>query len=152
MMNQKHLLLMSVFLISSTFANAAVLMSGGSKPVTSAPNDAQLLEELTGKKATVAASGVAPKAVAVLAQHQKLMLQSPSQLHLNSGYQAYLQKDYILALKHYNTVLAKYPQSSEVRLTYMAKAKLYNEMGLAEQAQRNYKLAQKIAPLTVLIK
>lgn len=148
MMNQKYLLLISVILISSSFAKAAVLQSGGSKSTTNTPSDAQLLEELTGKKTTTVSVGVAPKA-AIAAQEQKnLAAQPPSKLHLNAGYQAYLKKDYILALKHYNTVLAKYPKSSETRLTYMAKAKLYNEMGLPEQAQRNYKLAQQIAPQT----
>jgi hypothetical protein len=141
MMKQKFLLLISVFLITSSFAQAAVLTSGGSKASSAATNEAQLLEELTGKKAsekpTVAVSGTSTKPRAVA--------QAPSKLHLNAGYQAFMKKDYILALKHYNTVLAKYSKSSEVRLTYMAKAKLYNEMGLAEPAQRNLKLAQQMA-------
>lgn len=143
MKNQKYLLLISVFLITSSFAQAAVLTSGRTKASAAAPSDAQLLEELTGKKATVAAPSAAVKPVAMA---QPKAVQAPSQLHLNAGYQAYMKKDYILALKHYNTVLAKYPNSSEVRLTYMAKAKLYNEMGLAEPAQRNLKLAQQMAP------
>lgn len=147
MKNQKYLLLISVFLITSSFAQAAVLTSGRTKASAAAPSDAQLLEELTGQKAavtnTVAVPSAAVKPVAVA---QPKAVQAPSQLHLNAGYQAYMKKDYILALKHYNTVLAKYPNSSEVRLTYMAKAKLYNEMGLAEPAQRNFKLAQQMAP------
>lgn len=138
MINQKYLLLISVFLISSSFVKAAVLTSGVTKSGAHAPSDAQVIEELTGKKVTVAASSVATKPAVIKPQ-------APSTLHLNAGYQAYMKKDYILALKHYNTVLAKYPQSADARLTYMAKAKLYNEMGLAEQAKRNYKLAQQMA-------
>ena len=144
-MKQKYLLLISVILIGSPFANAAVLTSGGKKAASRAPSDVQLLEELTGKKATAAAPGVAIKPAPTVQQ-------VPSKLHLNAGYQAYIKKDYILALKHYNTVLAKYPKSAEVRLTYMAKAKLYNEMGLVEPAERNYKLAERVASQTIQTK
>lgn len=144
-MKQKYLLLISVIFIGTPFAHATVFAGGVQKATTAVPRDAQLLEELTGKKAKVAAPGVAGKATPAVQQ-------VPSKLHLNAGYQAYVKKDYILALKHYNTVLAKYPHSAEVRLTYMAKAKLYNEMGLVEPAQRNYKLAQQVAPQTIQTK
>ena len=144
-MKQKYLLLISVIFIGAPFANAAVLANGLQKATTAAPSNAQLLEELTGKKATVATPSAAVKTAPTVQQ-------VPSKLHLNAGYQAFVKKDYILALKHYNTVLAKYPHSAEVRLTYMAKAKLYNEMGLVEPAQRNLKLAQQVAPLTTQTK
>ncbi len=145
MMKQKYLLLNLVILFGSSFANAAVLASAGQKSASRAQGDAQLLEELTGRKATAKASGAVSNAAPVVKQ-------VPSKLHLNAGYQAYIKKDYILALKHYNTVLAKYPKSAEVRLTYMAKAKLYNEMGLVEPAERNYKLAERVASQTIQTK
>lgn len=61
--------------------------------------------------------------------------------HLSAGLDAFKSKNYILSLKHFNTVILKYSKSAEVKLAYLAKSKLYREMGLLAQAELNSKLA-----------
>lgn len=114
--------------------------------------EAKLLEELTGKKAAVPAKNVTPvqpqKMSAVASAAKAPSQKTISRKLLDSGFFAYTKKDYISALKHYNTIIVKYPKSQEYRLAYLAKAKLYNEMGLAEQAQLNLKIANDILSKT----
>ncbi|MGZ3726138.1 MAG: hypothetical protein ACXWQQ_10060 [Pseudobdellovibrio sp.] len=106
----------------------------------------KLLEELTGKKAPAPAVTVAaPSAV-------KSEEKSMSRRLLDAGYYAYTQKEFIEALKYYNTIIVKYPNTPEVRLAYLGKVKLYNEMGLEEQAQRNLKIANEMTNKTQNIK
>lgn len=134
MKTQNLLLLILSISLTSSAAFASVAGKTNEK--------AKLLEELTGKKAApVAASVVAPAEAppAVVAEPVAV-----SRKHLNAGFQAYTKKDYITALKHYNTIVVKHAKSPEVKSAYLAKAKLYQEMGLIEQAQYNVKLAQEL--------
>lgn len=95
----------------------------------------KLIEELTGKSTKKEAVHTSAKAFA-----NKMPL---SKRHLVAGIKAYKSKNYILALKHYNTVIIKHKNSEEVQAAYLEKVRLYNEMGLKEQAGRNAKLAQQ---------
>ena len=90
----------------------------------------EIMKELTGK----AASNIPTQA-------QLKNKPLPTQ-HYFAGLRAYESKNYIKAIKHFNTVLKKYPQAPEVKLSFVAKAKIYNEMGLEEPAQLNLKMAQ----------
>jgi hypothetical protein len=131
MKTQNLLLLILSILLTSNAAFASVPSKANEK--------AKLLEELTGKKAV----GVASPAVAVQPAIAVASM-AVSRKHLNAGFQAYTKKDYITALKHYNTIVVKHAKSPEVKSAYLAKAKLYQEMGLIEQAQYNVKLAQEL--------
>ena len=139
MKNQKLMLLILSILLTSTSAFASVPAKTNEK--------AKLLEELTGKK-----SQPAPAAVTVAPQAAKPAVAAApvavSRKHLNAGFQAFTKKDYITALKHYNTILVKHGRSPEVKSAYLAKAKLYQEMGLIEQARYNAKLAQELEKKT----
>lgn len=53
------------------------------------------------------------------------------------------KRDYVTALKRYNTLIVKYPKSSEVRQAYLDKAALYKEMGLIPQSKYNLEKARK---------
>lgn len=53
------------------------------------------------------------------------------------------KRDYVTALKRYNTIIVKYPKSKEVRQAYLDKAALYKEMGLLEQSKYNMQKAKK---------
>lgn len=139
MMNNKHLLLVLVLTLVVSISKSATPTTAQIKQ----NSQTQLLEELTGRKA------IAIKELSAMPIKNKVV--ANAKLHLNAGFQAFTKKDYILALKHYNTVIAKYPKAAEVRLTYLAKAKLYNEMGLAEQSQRNLKIAQSMTQSSTLI-
>lgn len=134
MKNQNLLLLILSILLTSTSAFASVPAKTNEK--------AKLLEELTGKKAEPAAAEVRAPAASQPAVAAAPM--AVSRKHLNAGFQAYTKKDYITALKHYNTILVKHGKSADVKSAYLAKAKLYQEMGLIEQAQYNVKLAQDL--------
>ncbi len=99
--------------------------------------DAKLMEELSGQK----------KSTPILASTKKKTLLAPSTIsekHLFAGLDAFKDKNYILALKHYNTIIIKHNKSKEVKSAYLAKSKLYSEMGLKEQADRNLQLAISI--------
>lgn len=100
---------------------------------SSALSEKNLMEELTGKK---------QPAVANTTQMQNLKKAPLSVQHFMAGQRAVEQKNYILAIKHFNTVIKKYPLSAQVKPALVAKAKVYQEMGLQQQAQRNLKLAQ----------
>ena len=89
-----------------------------------------LVEELTGKKQLKNEK----KQTKNVKSNQNKKL---SQQHLMAGLEAFKNKDYQLALKHYNTVINKYRALKEVKSAYMAKAKLYSEMGLNDQAKLN---------------
>lgn len=139
MKTQNLLLLILSITLTSTSAFASV-------PAKSTEN-AKLLEELTGKKVKPAPVAVAP----VAAKRMPAAAVAPvaiSRKHLNAGFQAYTKKDYITALKHYNTILVKHAKSQDVKSAYLAKAKLYQEMGLIEQAKYNVKLAQELEKKT----
>lgn len=99
----------------------------------------KLLEELTGKS----------NKKNISQQQLQQKNKSLSERHLMAGMNAFKNKNYILALKHYNTVIIKYKNSAEVKSAYLQKEKLYNVMGLKEQAQRNARLAlQQSQPIS----
>lgn len=134
--------LMLLFL-SLSLASTTAFSSVPTKP----DEKSKLLEELTGKKAApVPSTAVAAEARTPAAKTAENI--PVSRRHLNAGFQAYTKKDYITALKHYNTILVKHAKSAEVKSAYLAKAKLYQEMGLIEQAQYNVKLAQELEKKT----
>ncbi len=112
----------------SLFFIVLLLFSTGFSAVNT--EDEKLMEELSGKvKAMQPVKNI--KAVAATISEQ----------HLFAGLDAFTKKNYIMALKHFNTVILKHSQSKEVRSAYLAKAKLYNEIGLKDQAQLNSQLA-----------
>ncbi|MEK6628800.1 MAG: hypothetical protein AABY53_09250 [Bdellovibrionota bacterium] len=90
----------------------------------------KLIQELTGRSPNSVAKAL-PKSAAI------------SERHLQAGINAFRLKNYIRALKHFNTVIVKHSKSKEVRSAYLAKAKLYKEMGLMEQAEQNKLLGLK---------
>lgn len=93
--------------------------------------DDKLMEELSGqKKGNAAAIKVAKPAASTI-----------SEKHLFAGLDAFKAKNYILALKHYNTVILKHSKSKEVKSAYLAKSKLYAEMGLQDQSAQNLQKA-----------
>lgn len=54
------------------------------------------------------------------------------------------KRDYVTALKRYNTLIVKFPKAKkEVRQAYLDKAELYKEMGLLEQSKYNLEKAKK---------
>ena len=117
---------------SVSFAKVQVTRMMPIEPTkSSALNDKKLMEELTGKKSAPVA------APAPNLKNAPLSVQ-----HFAAGQRAMEQKNYILAIKHFNTVIKKYPMSAQVKPALVAKAKVYQEMGLQPQAQRNLKLAQ----------
>ncbi len=99
----------------------------------------KLIEELTGS--TKKNSTTLP-----LESVKKMSL---AEKHLFAGLDAFKNKDYILALKHYNFVIDKFGKPKDVRNAYIAKSKLYSEMGLSEPALFNstkaFKLGEKIS-------
>lgn len=95
--------------------------------------DEKLMEELAGKSPNKPAAMLQKKTTAPI-----------SERHLSAGLNAFKAKNYILALKHYNTVIIKYSKSKEYKSAFLAKAKLYTEMGLKEQAELNFKLAHQL--------
>lgn len=97
----------------------------------------KLIEELSGQKKNIFVAKVANKLVVQAAA-------SISEKHLFAGLDAFKDKNYILALKHYNTVILKHKKSKEVKSAFLAKSKLYAEMGLKEQAQQNLEVALKL--------
>ncbi len=82
-----------------------------------------IYEELTGKKRVSAKK--APTRILELARDAKW------------------KRDYVTALKRYNTIIVKYPKSKEVRQAYLDKAALYREMGLLQQSKYNMEKAKK---------
>lgn len=121
MMNHFKFLSVSIlFLLFSNLVFAAV------------PSDNEkLIEELTGKNSK-----------AKIFKNSDSVI-SLSEQYLKSGRTALKQKDYILALKFFNTIIQKFPKSAEVQQAYLHKSKLYSMMGLPDQAELNYKLAEK---------
>lgn len=81
-----------------------------------------LYEELTGEKIRV----------------------SPAQKALELARQSKNNKNYIQALKRYNTIIVRFPRTPQAKQAYLDKAVLYKEMGLNEQAQLNLKKAQNM--------
>lgn len=82
-----------------------------------------IYEELTGKKA------LSPK-------------QMPARV-LEMARDARWKRDYVTALKRYNTIIVKFPKSKEVRQAYLDKAALYKEMGLLQQSKYNSEKAKR---------
>jgi hypothetical protein len=82
-----------------------------------------IYEELTGKK------GLSAK-------------QMPARV-LDMARDARWKRDYVTALKRYNTIIVKYPKSKEVRQAYLDKAALYKEMGLLQQSKYNSEKAKR---------
>ena len=97
------------------------------------------LEELTGKKSKIPYSDAQLKKMPLSAQHYY------------AGLKAAEAKNYILAIKQYNTVVKRYSKSKEVRLALIAKSNLYKEMGLREPASLNLKLAQQSTKLNKIV-
>lgn len=95
--------------------------------------DEKLMEELSGQPSKRPAAILRHKSSATI-----------SERHLFAGLDAFMAKNYILALKHYNTVIIKHSKSKEVKSAFLAKAKLYAEMGLTEQSELNLGLAQRL--------
>lgn len=64
--------------------------------------------------------------------------------HLAIGESAFKTKNYAQALTEYNKVIAKYKNIKlAMRSAYLGKARLFNEMGLMEQAKANAILAKE---------
>ena len=134
----KNLNYVSTFLMTlvsvSAFATPANKVAGqtpyGPNSKSNPLSEKNLMAELTGKKVlNIPAAGDIKKA--------PLAVQ-----HFYAGQRAAAQKNYILAIKHYNTVIQKYPKAPEAARSLAAKAQVYQEMGLQPQAERNLKLAQ----------
>lgn len=102
-----------------------------SKDLSSPTSDQNIMNELTGKNISTGLTKAQLKKMPLAAQH------------LAAGQKAAVQKNYIMAIKHYNTVIKKYPRSAQVKPALVAKSKVYKEMGLTEPAQLNMKLAQR---------
>lgn len=68
--------------------------------------------------------------------------QAPARV-LEMARDAKWKRDYVTALKRYNTIIVKYPKSKEVRQAYLDKADLYREMGLLQQSKYNLEKAKK---------
>ncbi len=117
---------------SNSFAKVSANLPAANTK-SSALNENALIEELTGKK------NVQKSPTAKNLKNAPLPVQ-----HFLAGRQAAEQKNYILAIKHFNTVLKKYPQSAQVRPTLLAKAKVYQEMGLVDQASHNLQAARRM--------
>ncbi len=73
---------------------------------------------------------------------QKINSQQVGVKLLKMAEQAQSEKNYILALKRYNTVIARFPQSKLAQSALLGKADLYKKMGLGQQAQYNARLAR----------
>lgn len=93
------------------------------KAPTSSIAQKTIYEELTGKKSLSAEQ--APTRILELARDAKW------------------RRDYVTAIKRYNTVIVKYPKSPQVRQAYIDKAELYKEMGLTAQSKYNMAKAKK---------
>ena len=93
-------------------------------------SDQVVLQELTGK------------AVSQIPTQKQLKLKPLSTQHYFAGLRAAESKNYIMAIKHFNTVLKKFPHSPEVKPAFQAKAKVYTDMGLSEPADLNLRLSQ----------
>ncbi len=115
---------------ASTFAKSLGQVPYSPNSKSSALSEKNLVEELTGKKASTELSASELRKAPLSVQHYV------------AGQRAAGQKNYILAIKHFNTVIQKYPRSQQVASSLLAKAQIYKEMGLQPQAERNLKLAQ----------
>ena len=98
-MKKQYLLLLitTIFLAPS----ASVFAS-----IENKKEEEKLIEELTGKKVLVVATPVAVE-------------RPMSRKLLDAGFFAFTKKEYISALKYYNTIIVKYPASKELRLAYL---------------------------------
>lgn len=110
---------------NSTKSASATAKKSVSKQPASNPALAQktIYEELTGQKGLSAKH--APARILEMARDAKW------------------KRDYVTALKRYNTIIVKYPKSKEVRQAYLDKSALYREMGLLEQSKYNMQKAKK---------
>ncbi len=122
----------ALLLLNSSVAFAEVnhVIQKNQNMKNSALSDEALTEELTGRKESLQISSSDLKKSPLPVQH------------FIAGQKAAASKNYILAIKHFNTVIQNYPQSNQVRPALLAKASVYKEMGLQPQAERNFKLAQ----------
>lgn len=68
--------------------------------------------------------------------------QAPTRV-LEMARDAKWKRDYVTALKRYNTIIVRYPKSKEVRQAYLDKAELYREMGLTQASKYNLEKAKK---------
>lgn len=106
--------------IKSPAAKVAAIKQPAANP---ALGQKSIYEELTGKK------GASSK-------------QASTRI-LEMARDARWKRDYVTALKRYNTIIVKYPKSKEVRQAYLDKAALYREMGLVQQSKYNMEKARK---------
>ncbi len=112
------------------FAGAQKPERSGMQIQSPLSNEQSLIKELTGKVASNTPT------------QEQLKSKPLSTQHYFAGVRAAESKNYIMAIKHYNTVLKKYPRSPEVKAAFAAKAKVYKEMGLSEPANLNMRMSQ----------
>ena len=74
---------------------------------------------------------------------QKIDSQQAGQKLIKMAELAQVEKNYILALKRYNTVIARFSNSKLAQAAYFGKADLYKKMGLAQQSQYNLRVARE---------
>ncbi len=74
---------------------------------------------------------------------QKINSQQAGQKLIKMAELAQSEKNYILALKRYNAVIARFSNSKLAQTAYFGKADLYKKMGLVQQAQYNMRVAQQ---------
>lgn len=79
---------------------------------------------------------------------QKINSQQAGQKLIKMAEQAQAEKNYILALKRYNAVIARFPKSQLAQTAYFGKTELYKKMGLSQQAQYNLRLAREFKTTT----
>lgn len=103
-------------------------------PKSSLADERSIIQELTGKVETTES----------IPSDEQLKNKPLSVRHYYAGLRAVQNKNYVLAIKQFNTVVQKYPKSPEVKLSYLAKSKLYKEMGLSEPSSYNFNLAQSV--------
>ncbi|MFZ3230310.1 MAG: hypothetical protein WA160_08905 [Pseudobdellovibrio sp.] len=125
--------------LTGSVSFAKVVIPNQSAVKSSALNEKALIEELTGKKEAATAASVEVQNKVKQANLRQAPL--PVQ-HFYAGEKAAAAKNYILAIKHFNTVIKNYPLSTQVKPALLAKAKIYQEMGLKNQSEHNIKLAQ----------
>ncbi len=141
-----HLLFLILFSASCAnsqkrgFAGAQKSKSNAIQIHSPLSNEQTVIQELTGKVASTVPT------------QEQLKNKPLSTQHYFAGVRAAESKNYILAIKHFNTVLKKFPRSPEVKSAFTAKAKVYKEMGLSEPASLNMKMAQGQRPKPLPLK
>ncbi len=63
--------------------------------------------------------------------------------YMSFGQEAFQEKKYKIALKHFNTVIQQSKHTNQIAAAYLAKSEMYLEMGLSEQSRYNYKIYEE---------